>query len=345
MLVLSETELYQQYLQACSEHPDLPEPDIWTGYLHDPGKTSQGYRTYITLCPGLDLQVDDYILYEDLLVEQLPSLPGSCLELSFSVWGDNRTERTPQGQNFLSGYVEDGTAERFFRWQAGDRVLKFDIHMEFEFFATLINGRYDQLPPGLARVLQANEIGEYLDLTQTTPTMQAIVNQILTCPFAGVVRRFYLQSKVLELIALRLQQFEPDVADASAPYLSPAQIKQLHQARHLLLNQLEHPPSVLDLAQQVGINHNKLKRGFRTLFGTTVFGCLHNHRMQMALQLLQEGGMTVAAVASAIGYANAAKFASAFKRTYGILPSACRAGAKPNYASAIDLESKMGGLE
>jgi AraC-like DNA-binding protein len=281
-------------------------------------------------------------LHEDLLVEQLPSTPGSCLEASFSVWGDNRNEQTPQGYNFLTGYVEDGTAENFFRWKAGDRVLKFDIHMEFEFFATLINSRYDQLPPGLARILLTNEIGEYLDLAQTTPAMQAIVNQILTCHFEGAVRRFYLEAKVLELIALRLQQFELSVPKAPAPYLSPAQIKQLHQARWLLLSQFDHPPSILDLAQQVGINHNKLKRGFRDLFGTTVFGCLHSHRMQIALQLLQEGSLTVAAVASAIGYANAAKFASAFKRTYGITPSACRTGAKPDWGAAIALESKLG---
>jgi AraC family transcriptional regulator, transcriptional activator of the genes for pyochelin and ferripyochelin receptors len=300
-LLLSETELYLQYLQDCSDHPDLPEPDSWTGYLNDPRKTSQGCRTYIALCPGIDLQIDDYILYEDLLVAQFPSIPESCLELSFSVWGDNRTEQTPQGQNFLSGYVSDETGENFLRWQAGDRVLKFDIHMDFEFFATLINGRYDQLPAEFTRILLGNDVGEYLNLTKTTPAMQAIVNQILTCPFDGVVRRFYLEAKVLELIALRLQQLEVDRTDSSMPYLSPAQIKQLHLARQLLLSQLEHPPTLLDLAQQVGINHNKLKRGFRTLFGTTVFGYLHNHRMQKALQLLQEGGMTVAAVASAIG--------------------------------------------
>ncbi|MBF2046784.1 MAG: hypothetical protein IGS54_05350 [Elainella sp. C42_A2020_010] len=38
--------------------------------------------------------------------------------------------------------------------------------------------------------------------------------------------------------------------------------------------------------------------------------------------------MNVAAVANEVGYANAAKFASAFKRKFGITTSACRLGEK-----------------
>ncbi|MBW4549525.1 MAG: AraC family transcriptional regulator [Aphanocapsa sp. GSE-SYN-MK-11-07L] len=323
-LFLSETELYQEFLQQ----PDKPNSDTWTGYLNDPRQLSQGYRQYIDLCSGLDLQIDDYILDQDLVVENAATPPENCLELSFSVWGDNRTEGVAQGQNFLQAYICDQTPEGFFAWKAGDRVLKLDIHMEFEFFATLINAQYDQLPLELARVLQSNQIDQYWQIAKTTATMQAIVHQILTCPFEGAVRRLYLEAKVLELIALRLQQFQDDAPDLPIPYLSPTQIEQLHRARKLLLSQLENPPSILELARQVGMNHNRLKQGFRALFGTTVFGCMFEHRMQVAVDLLRNNTLTIANVANTVGYANAAKFSSAFKRKYGITPSACRAGQK-----------------
>lgn len=110
--------------------------------------------------------------------------------------------------------------------------------------------------------------------------------------------------------------------------LKPKDIEKIHRARYILIFQQENPPSLLDLARQVGINDNKLKIGFRQVFGTTVFGYLHNHRMEIARQLLQDGKMRVAAVANAVGYANPGHFAAGFKRKFGVSPSECKAGNK-----------------
>jgi AraC family transcriptional regulator, transcriptional activator of the genes for pyochelin and ferripyochelin receptors len=72
----------------------------------------------------------------------------------------------------------------------------------------------------------------------------------------------------------------------------------------------------------------KLKQGFRQLFGTTMFGYLHDYRMEMARNLLLEGNMSITTVANTVGYSHLRHFSAAFKRKFGITPGKCRLGKK-----------------
>jgi AraC family transcriptional regulator, transcriptional activator of the genes for pyochelin and ferripyochelin receptors len=151
----------------------------------------------------------------------------------------------------------------------------------------------------------------------------------LHCPYQGLIRRIYLESKVLELIALRLEQIDEDEPRNSTRLLNNKRRDRLYHAKEILLKNLDNPPSVLNLAQQVGLNHHQLKQGFHDVFGTTVFGYLHDYRMEKARQLLCETNMQVTAIACTVGYANPGHFAAAFKRKFGITPSTYRTGKKP----------------
>jgi AraC family transcriptional regulator, transcriptional activator of the genes for pyochelin and ferripyochelin receptors len=63
------------------------------------------------------------------------------------------------------------------------------------------------------------------------------------------------------------------------------------------------------------VNERKLKQGFRQIFGTTVFGYLHDHRMEQAKQMLAEQKLSVAEVAHAVGYSHLSHFASVLGAT------------------------------
>ncbi|MBW4567884.1 MAG: AraC family transcriptional regulator [Tolypothrix carrinoi HA7290-LM1] len=93
-------------------------------------------------------------------------------------------------------------------------------------------------------------------------------------------------------------------------------------SKDILIHNLNSPPSLLDLARQVGLNDRKLKEGFLLVFGTTVFGYLQTHRMLQGKQLLAERSLSVAGVAHAVGYTSPSRFCDAFKRQFGITPKA-----------------------
>jgi len=87
---------------------------------------------------------------------------------------------------------------------------------------------------------------------------------------------------------------------------------------------MDSPPTLTDLARQVGINDCTLKRRFRQVFGTTVFGYLHNYRMEQARTLLLENQLTIAAIAHRVGYNNLCAFSTAFRKKFGMSPREMR---------------------
>ncbi len=159
-----------------------------------------------------------------------------------------------------------------------------------------------------------------------TATMQLLAHQLWNPPYRGVAKRLYLQGKVFELLAVYLSLIEADQRQPINRLSRLPTIDRIYQARDILLANLEHPPSVMELAQQVGVSASTLQRQFRQLFGQTVVGYLTDQRMNLAEQLLRQGNCTVVEIATLVGYSNPAHFAAAFKRKFGITPSECMLG-------------------
>jgi AraC-like DNA-binding protein len=197
------------------------------------------------------------------------------------------------------------------------------IHLEPPALISYLGMPFEELPIILQQLVQTQDWQTTFPSRSLTPAMQIIVQQILNCPYVDIVQKIYLQSKVYELLALHL---EPILSDAQlsepSTRLKPKDIDLIHYARDILLSRIENPPSLLELAKLAGINDHKLKNGFRQVFGTTVFGYLHDQRMKRSRLMLEEGKRTVAETAWAVGFASRSHFSTAFKRKFGIAPSA-----------------------
>lgn len=96
--------------------------------------------------------------------------------------------------------------------------------------------------------------------------------------------------------------------------------KLLH-ARDLLLQNLNRAPTIDALAKASELSAVKLKRGFRQLFNSGVYGLFQRERMCEAHRRLCSGGQSVMLVASELGYTNASHFAAAFFKEFGVKPS------------------------
>jgi AraC-like DNA-binding protein len=150
--------------------------------------------------------------------------------------------------------------------------------------------------------------------------MQITLQQILNCPYQGAIARMYLEGKVWELMALQLAQIRENGEQQNQYFLKSADRDRLERARQILGDRLDNPPSLSNLAQEIGLNECALKRGFRQLFGTTVFGYLYQQRMEYAKQLLQQRELNVSQVAKKVGYSSQSRFATAFRKKFGINP-------------------------
>jgi len=292
-----------------------------------PSVLGKGYKRDIELRNGIDLTFHRYQLKDDLVMDRVPAEETDCLEWMFALSSTvclPKGVQVNQGQHLLAGLVTPGGNVEGF---AHTVIIEVDIHLEPERLKALVGEQVDILPIEVQRMLARDESLPFSAVRTITPAMQLALQQMLDCPYQGVIKQMYLESKSVEVLALWLDQVH---ADDATPQPSPARpvvdIDRIHHAREILLKQLDHPPSLLALARQVGLNDCTLKRGFKQVFGTTVFGYLHQCRMEQARSLLLENQHSVTAIAQAVGYTNLSAFSSAFRKRYGVSPRAMQGG-------------------
>ncbi|WP_353145376.1 AraC family transcriptional regulator [Chryseobacterium sp.] len=149
--------------------------------------------------------------------------------------------------------------------------------------------------------------------------MYQIMNDLMNCDRKGIFKRIYLEAKVSELLLLQLEQlFNTSSSTSSLPKKDEEKI---YAVRDYIANNLDATCSLNELAHQVGTNEFTLKKGFKELFGTTVFGFWNDTKMELAKKLLLDSDLNISEISDRIGYKNPRHFSAAFKRKYHILPS------------------------
>lgn len=127
----------------------------------------------------------------------------------------------------------------------------------------------------------------------------------------------WLQAQGLTLVSLLLEaRADEDATDA----LDRVDRMRLARARAQLLSDLSQPPLLVDLARENGLSLARLKRGFRALYGFSVYGLFQHERMHEARRRLLRADASVSSVACDLGYTNMSHFAAAFRKQFGVNP-------------------------
>jgi AraC-like DNA-binding protein len=263
----------------------------------------------------------DYTLLRPIILEYVP--PFVPLGFGFCLSGCSRVQLVGQkaekvvkpGQAVLncipnvSGVVETiGT----------EQVMRISILMDLEQFYAFVEEEMDVLPPQLENLSTRKSCHEGL----ITPAMRTTIFQILNCSYQGLARRFFLESKVLELMAHKIGQIE--AVDSRKPNIKPlpfSDVDRVREAARLLASDLENSPDLNQLAQSVGMCRSKLHRCFRIVYGVTPFEYLRNRRLEAAMAFLSDGRMNVSEAAYMVGYSSPSYFTKAFTKYFGHLPS------------------------
>jgi AraC-like DNA-binding protein len=212
------------------------------------------------------------------------------------------------------------------QWQPNEETEVFSINVSPEFFFANLpktHAVHKHFQEGIREVLPA-----FLSLRNlpVSSKMISCLFEILHCQFFGYQKSLFVKAKVIELLALQFEQYEqlpvPDITSS----LKPDDVQKMHKAREILVENMHAPLSIKDLAHQVGTNEYNLKKYFKEVFGTTVFGYLHDFRMEKSKQQLAVDGSKISEVARKLGYKHATHFTAAFKKYYGFLPNKMRIG-------------------
>ncbi|WP_245911331.1 helix-turn-helix domain-containing protein [Neolewinella xylanilytica] len=152
------------------------------------------------------------------------------------------------------------------------------------------------------------------------PAMQTSVEQVFHTQLAGRPRILFYRSQTTGLLA----QFFGLLAAEPTGSIPQRERSQLEEARRILIEHLDAPPSLSELSRRIGLNTYKLKKEFKELFGVPVFKYLQNERLTTAHDLLRRGEMSVQEAAWEVGYDSLSSFSKAFARKFGYRPSEIR---------------------
>ncbi len=156
------------------------------------------------------------------------------------------------------------------------------------------------------------------------PAIHETIQQVIHCSYTDELKKRFLLSKSIELMVLSAEACSLS-ENRKAPFVkTKADKEKIIAVRDLVLQRVTDPPSLTEISRMVGMNEYKLKRGFKEVFSTTVFGYLIEQRLHLAQRFLRDTGKTAAEIAAELGYATPQHFNNAFKKRFGITPFAAK---------------------
>ncbi|MEX0968418.1 MAG: AraC family transcriptional regulator [Bacteroidia bacterium] len=148
-----------------------------------------------------------------------------------------------------------------------------------------------------------------------------ITNEIFTSDGNMLSEYLALEAAVLQLVAWQMKQLEAEEnGQNNQRNMIRYDWERIMEARDELVHDIRNPPTIKELSRKVGINENKLKKGFKKVFYITLYQYLIIARFKLAKELLEEGRLNISQIAERVGYNNKSHFSNKFKRIYGVLP-------------------------
>lgn len=158
----------------------------------------------------------------------------------------------------------------------------------------------------------------YLDKA-LTPSEILVLNQICNDHMHESLLKLYTKGKVFELLSLYFNKNED--TDQSCPFLDDEEnVDKIKKAKHIVISNMAEPPSLKDLANEVGLTLPKLNDGFKHIYGDSIFNFLLDYKLEYARKMLLSKKHNVSEISLQIGYSTASHFISAFKKKYGTTP-------------------------
>lgn len=98
------------------------------------------------------------------------------------------------------------------------------------------------------------------------------------------------------------------------------QVEVIRRIHDQLMADLSRRYTIEELARQYLMNTVTLKELFKTVYGQSLAAPMKEHRIERGAELLRTTEMTLAEIASQVGYESQSKFSTIFKSLYGVLP-------------------------
>lgn len=153
--------------------------------------------------------------------------------------------------------------------------------------------------------------------------MRMVLDGLLNHNYSDTLENIFVnaQTQMLLLYSMDCMLGEKEINTIACKFLAnEADRDKIIKAREVLIEHIGEPITIKELSRKVAMNECYLKKGFKEMFGTTIFDFYQNQRMEHAKYLLYEKGLSVTEVSMMLGYSSISHFSTAFKKHTGLKP-------------------------
>ncbi|ASU33099.1 helix-turn-helix transcriptional regulator [Mucilaginibacter xinganensis] len=277
--------------------------------LEIPETFGKGYCTGYVFNEYIRLLISNYELNEDLVIKNPDRNAGGRMIFFKFQHVFSRTLETPSVLIATSRVNTDDVIAI----HTNTATINIEVNADY------LNGLFDvALRSPVLQSLLANT--QPLLFEQIIyPSLQKIVDDMLTEPAGGIFELFFLRIKAEEMVCRLLMELEK--RDEKKLYaLNNHDIQAIYKVKEQMLLNLENPPVIKELAFCAGMSPSKLKRLFKQIFGNSIFSYYQEFRMKEASRLLKEEKLSVSDVGYRLGFINLSHFSRVFMEHIGMKP-------------------------
>lgn len=182
------------------------------------------------------------------------------------------------------------------------------------------HGLFSQEADYISFLNEDNKDKKYYKDGVISPSMAIVLNQLINYSLNPSIKSLYFKGKAYELLSLYFNRSE-DADVEQCPFLvDETNVIKIRKAKDIIISRMAEPPSLQELADEIGLNIKKLKEGFKQIYGDSVFSFLFDYKMEVSRKLLEAGNDNVNEVGLKVGYSTSSHFIAAFKKKYGTTP-------------------------
>jgi AraC-like DNA-binding protein len=292
-----------------------------------PAAHGEGFISGIDFRDGLGMIMFNCTLKKDLILKYVTD-EYQPLRLIFCVESDFKhlikADRLQYQLTNLLGSMVSGSCnnEQLFLIPAEKHVYFYSIEIDRKKYMQKMRYAVGSLPNDLKDVFMDIECSKaFLYQGHYSLTIAQSIQNIKKNAYKGLVRRVYIESQTLEIMAMQIKQYIDDLEPShKQSVLRKKDMELIIEARNRLLSNLIQPPTIKELSMLTGTNENKLKKGFRLLYNTSINKLLQDERLSKAKLLIAEESYPIKEIARMVGYKHSGHFTAKFKRKFGVLP-------------------------
>jgi len=172
-------------------------------------------------------------------------------------------------------------------------------------------------------ILNFRHVSSFTKILPLCGKSRILIEGLLNHTYKDSLANIYInaQTQMLLLYSLDCMIGDKDLNVINCKFLAnEADREKIAKAREILISQIGEPITIRELSRKVAMNECYLKKGFKEMFGTTIFDFYHGQRMEHARYLLYEKGLSVTEVSVLLGYSSISHFSTAFKKHTGLKP-------------------------